>query len=57
MIVDEITSAGAICRSHADAPEIDGTVIVSGARTLRVGDVAKVKVTKADAYDLHARLA
>ena len=26
VIVDEITPRGAICRSHADAPEIDGLV-------------------------------
>ncbi len=57
VIVDEITPKGAICRSHADAPEIDGTVIVSGAKALKVGGMAKVKVVRADAYDLHARLA
>jgi ribosomal protein S12 methylthiotransferase len=57
VIVDEITPKGAICRSHADAPEIDGTVIVSGGKILKVGDIAKVKVEKADAYDLYARLA
>jgi ribosomal protein S12 methylthiotransferase len=57
VIVDEITPQGAICRSHADAPEIDGTVIVSGARMLKPGAIAKVTVEKADAYDLYATLA
>ena len=55
VLVDEITPRGAICRSHADAPEIDGTVIVRGAKTLRSGDLVNVIVEEADAYDLFAR--
>jgi ribosomal protein S12 methylthiotransferase len=55
VLVDEITPKGAICRSHADAPEIDGTVIVANAKTLKPGALAKVKIEKADAYDLYGR--
>ncbi len=40
-------------RSKADAPEIDGTVFVSSRRPLRVGEVATVKIERAEAYDLH----
>ncbi len=56
VLVDEITPQGAICRSHADAPEIDGTVVLREARGLKPGDLANVIVEEADAYDLHARL-
>jgi ribosomal protein S12 methylthiotransferase len=40
-------------RSRGDAPEIDGAVLVSSRRPLRVGEVATVKIERADAYDLH----
>jgi ribosomal protein S12 methylthiotransferase len=40
-------------RSMADAPEIDGTVHVASKRPLRVGEIATVKIERADAYDLH----
>jgi ribosomal protein S12 methylthiotransferase len=43
-------------RSHADAPEIDGTVHIEGpgAEALKPGDRVFVSVTDADAYDLYA---
>jgi ribosomal protein S12 methylthiotransferase len=37
-------------RSHADAPEIDGSVHVTG--TARVGEFARVRITGASEYDL-----
>jgi ribosomal protein S12 methylthiotransferase len=40
-------------RSKADAPEIDGEVHVASRRPLRVGEIATVKIERADAYDLH----
>ena len=40
-------------RSRGDAPQIDGTVFVRSRRPLRVGEVANVKIERADAYDLH----
>ena len=40
-------------RSMADAPEIDGAVYVTSRRPLRVGEIATVKIERADAYDLH----
>lgn len=43
-----------LARSYADAPEIDGLVRVKG-KGLRPGDLARVKVTAADGYDLAAR--
>jgi ribosomal protein S12 methylthiotransferase len=40
-------------RSKGDAPQIDGTVHVASRRPLRVGEIATVKIERADAYDLH----
>ncbi len=42
-------------RSHADAPDIDCLVRVKG-KGLQPGDIARVKVTAADGYDLVARV-
>ncbi len=44
----------AVARSKADAPEIDGVVKVKNAKAARAGEFLKVRVDKADAYDLHA---
>ena len=41
-------------RTEADAPEVDGVVHVRGAAHLRVGEFARVKVERTDAFDLHA---
>ena len=42
--------SGMIARSHVDAPEIDGTVLVNG--TSSVGDLIPVRITGAREYDL-----
>ncbi|WP_448577950.1 30S ribosomal protein S12 methylthiotransferase RimO [Thermaurantiacus sp.] len=44
---------GATGRSMADAPEIDGRVLLRDAAHLRVGDLADVRIEKADAFDLY----
>jgi ribosomal protein S12 methylthiotransferase len=43
-----------LARGHADAPDIDCLVRVKG-KNLRPGDLARVKVTTADGYDLAGR--
>ncbi len=53
VIIDEVGPAIAKGRSKADAPQIDGTVFVASHRPLRVGEIATVKIDRADAYDLH----
>ena len=53
VIVDELGPSVATGRSMADAPEIDGTVYVASRRPLRVGEIATVKIERADEYDLH----
>ncbi len=57
VLVDEVRPDGsAIARSYADAPEIDGHVVVRNARSLRPGDLTKVVIERADAFDLVGRL-
>ena len=46
VIVDEIDEEGAICRTKADAPEIDGNLFIeSNFAKINVGDILKVNVT------------
>jgi ribosomal protein S12 methylthiotransferase len=56
VLVDEVTPAGAVARSAADAPEIDGVVHIEDGQKLAPGDWAQVKVTRSDAHDLWARV-
>jgi ribosomal protein S12 methylthiotransferase len=58
VIIDEIgvDGAGPLAgkgRSRADAPQIDGAAFVRSRRPLRVGEIATVKIERAEAYDLH----
>ncbi len=58
VIIDEVGVNGsgpraAKGRGKGDAPQIDGTVFVQSRRPLRVGEIATVKIERADAYDLH----
>jgi ribosomal protein S12 methylthiotransferase len=60
VLIDRIDGDVAIGRSSSDAPEIDGTVRIAGARragrALIVGSLVDVQITAAGAYDLEARL-
>jgi ribosomal protein S12 methylthiotransferase len=53
VIIDEVGPTVAKGRSKGDAPEIDGAVYVKSKRPLRVGEIATVKIERADEYDLH----
>jgi ribosomal protein S12 methylthiotransferase len=57
VIIDEVGSRApdvwAKGRTKGDAPEIDGTVHVTSRRPLRIGELAIVKIERADAYDLY----
>lgn len=57
VLIDECGPQGAIGRSSADAPEIDGVVHIAADPRLKVGEFYDVVVEKTDAHDLHARLA
>ncbi len=55
VLVDEIASDGTVvARSSCDAPEIDGTVIVSSEQCHSPGDIVRVRVTGAGEHDLWA---
>lgn len=52
VLIDEVDAEGAIGRSQADAPEIDGAVYLNGETGVKVGEIVKVKIENADEYDL-----
>ena len=54
ILIDEVDEQGAVGRSTADAPEIDGKVYLDGVEGLRPGDFVEAEVTGADEYDLWA---
>ncbi|MCG7922565.1 MAG: 30S ribosomal protein S12 methylthiotransferase RimO [Candidatus Thiodiazotropha lotti] len=54
VLIDEVNQKQVIARSSADAPEIDGRVIIPGGWELEPGDFIKVKITAATAHDLQA---
>ena len=52
VLIDSVDEEGAIGRSSADAPEIDGLVYLPGATSLRPGDWVEGEVSASDDYDL-----
>lgn len=56
VLVDEVTPEGAVARSQADAPEIDGCVFIDGATHLSPGDFVSVEIEEADDYDMWGHL-
>ncbi|WP_432695181.1 30S ribosomal protein S12 methylthiotransferase RimO [Marinobacterium sp. YM272] len=54
VIVDEVVAEGAVCRSKADAPEIDGQVFLDNQTHLKPGERLMVEVEEADEYDMWA---
>jgi len=55
VLVDDVRPDGvAVTRSKGDAPEIDGKVFVRPGHALKPGEIVKVKVERADAFDLMA---
>lgn len=57
VIVDSVDEEGAVCRTKADAPEIDGNLFIDeGFEGLRPGEIVEVEVDEASEYDLWGRL-
>jgi ribosomal protein S12 methylthiotransferase len=52
VLIDQGGQSGGKGRTKGDAPEIDGAVHVASRRPLKAGDIVKVKIERADAYDL-----
>ena len=63
VLIDAVNADGAVARSSADAPEIDGNVFIDWPKRrgdqarLKVGEFVNVKVTGSDAHDLWGALA
>jgi ribosomal protein S12 methylthiotransferase len=55
VLVDEVSSEGAIARTRFDAPEIDGVVHIPDGEPLSPGMLIDVEIDGADDYDLTAR--
>ncbi|MDQ5767127.1 30S ribosomal protein S12 methylthiotransferase RimO [Thiothrix subterranea] len=55
VLVDEAGDGQSIARTHRDAPEIDGQVIIEGVE-LPVGEFVQVHITHADEHDLWAKI-
>ncbi len=52
-LVEEVTAGAALCRSYAEAPEVDGKIAVTGVpKATKPGDFIRVRITAAGAYDL-----
>jgi len=56
VLIDSVAEGGALARSEADAPEIDGVVRIADAGRTRVGDFTDVEIVGSSAYDLAGRL-
>lgn len=56
VLVDSANGEGAVARSAADAPEIDGVVHIVNGQKLKPGQFVDVVVESADEHDLHAAL-
>ena len=54
VIIDEVDQEGAVGRTKADAPEIDGLVYLNGEVQHQPGDIVQAKVIHADEHDLWA---
>jgi len=55
VLVDEVGDEGVVARSYADAPEIDGVVLIKDAGKVKAGDFVDVEITATDEHDLYAQ--
>jgi ribosomal protein S12 methylthiotransferase len=57
VLIDEVDEDGAVGRTKADAPEIDGEVFIAEPGDAKAGDFVKVRVTAGDQADLWGEIA
>ncbi len=57
VLVDEATPQGIVARSAADAPEIDGLVLLAPAPGVVAGQFVDATIERAEGHDLHGRVA
>ena len=55
VLIDEVDGEGAVARSWADAPEIDGSVFIDST-AVKPGDKVRVRIVDADEYDMWGEL-
>ena len=53
VLIDSVDEDGAIGRTYADAPDIDGKVYLEGATEYAPGDMVMAYIHKSDDYDLY----
>jgi ribosomal protein S12 methylthiotransferase len=56
VIIDDVTDEGAVGRTYADAPEIDGQVHLPGESELIPGTMVMAHIDDSDDYDLHGHV-
>lgn len=56
ILIDEVDNEGAIGRTTADAPEIDGRVYLEAAFGVKPGELITARIVAADEHDLHAEV-
>jgi ribosomal protein S12 methylthiotransferase len=56
VLVDAVSESGAIARSTADAPEIDGLVYIEEHTDLQPGDFVNVHIDDTDEHDMWGRI-
>jgi ribosomal protein S12 methylthiotransferase len=56
-LVDHADASGAVARTAADAPEIDGVLRIADGQKLKSGQIVSVRVTAAEEHDLAGLLA
>lgn len=52
VLIEEKQKGCYIGRSQADAPEVDGTVFVNTEKSLKAGEIIRVRITDTLEYDL-----
>jgi ribosomal protein S12 methylthiotransferase len=55
-LVDHVDASGAVARTAADAPEIDGVLRIADGQKLKPGQIVAVSVIAAEEHDLVGRL-
>ncbi len=56
VLVDAVSESGAVARSAADAPEIDGLVYIEGHTDIQAGDFVDVRIDATDEHDMWGSL-
>lgn len=54
VLVDRKEGPYFVARTEFDSPDVDNEVLISAENYLRIGDFEKVRITRADAFDLYA---